>query len=300
MVNRREFLAAAAIAPYALRRGAVRSPLALVTCDSRAQLALVDLRTFRVVGTIATPPDPRSIERVGDVALVCHTAVGKLSVVSRERVLRVVDGFVEPRYCAAHPDGTHAYVTDSGRSSVVLVDVRRGRIVDRVRLGGWARHLTIAPDGSRLWVGLGSASQHVSVVATSPFRRLHDVTPGFLAHDVGHAPDGRLWITSGAARELAVAGRSFPADDAPQHVTFGNGRAFVTSGDAGTLHVQTPDGRVVSRTPIPVGSYNVQFAEGFVVTPSLTHGTLSVLDAGGRALATVRVADSCHDACVLG
>jgi outer membrane protein assembly factor BamB len=82
-------------------------------------------------------------------------------------------------------------------------------------------------------------------------------------------------------------------------VTFGNGRVFVTSGDSGTLHVQTHDGRVLSRVPVPVGSYNVQFAGGRVVTPSLSRGTLTILDAVGRKLATVQVSSSCHDACVL-
>jgi hypothetical protein len=298
-VNRREFLAAAAAAPYALRAGMRSGPVALVTCDAESRLAVVDLRTLRIVGSIATLPDPRSVERVGSVALVCHTAEGALSIVDRSRVRHVVRGFVEPRYTAAHPDGVHAFVTDSGRSGVSVVDTRRGIVVGRARLSDWARHLTISPDGTRLWVGLGSASEHVAVLSTSPLRRLRNLTPGFLAHDVGHSPDGRLWITSGSSGVLAVGDVRHPADLAPQHVTFGNGRAFVTSGDSGTLHVQSHDGRVLSRTSVPVGSYNVQFAANLVITPSLLHGTLAVLDGLGRPRRTLQVAGSCHDACVL-
>src|SRR5205085_11584912 len=125
----------------------------LVTCDTESRLSVVDLRTLRVVGSIATPPDPRSIETVGDVAVVCHTAVGAVSVVDRTGVRHVLRGFSEPRYTAAHPDGVHAFVTDSGRSGVVLVDVRRGAILGRARLDGWARHTTLASGGGRLWVG---------------------------------------------------------------------------------------------------------------------------------------------------
>ena len=73
----------------------------------------------------------------------------------------------------------------------------------------------------------------------------------------------------------------------------------MTSGDSGTLHVQAHDGRVLSRVDVPVGSYNVQFANGHVVTPSLSRGTLTILDDVGRRLATVQVSSSCHDACVL-
>jgi DNA-binding beta-propeller fold protein YncE len=298
-VNRRQFLAASLAAPYAVRRQLARGPVALVTCDLESRLALVDLDAFRIVGSIATLPDPRSIETVGDVAVVCHTAVGALSIVDRTRVRHVVRGLVEPRYTAAHPDGVHAFVTDSGRSSVSLVDTRRGVVVDRVSLPGWARHLTVAHDGSTVWVGLGSASAHVAVVGTNPLRRLHDLAPGFLAHDVGMAPDGRLWVTSGTARLLAVADVHRPADLAPQHVTFGRGRVFVTSGDSGTLHVLRSDGSVVSETRVPIGSYNVQYAYGYVVTPSLSGGTLAILDGRGSHLATVPVAQSCHDACIL-
>jgi DNA-binding beta-propeller fold protein YncE len=298
-VDRREFLFAAAAAPATVRAQLTRGPVAVVTCDEEARLAFVDLRTFRVLGHVATPPDPRAIETVGDVVVVCHTAAGAVSVVDRTRVRHVVRSFVEPRYVAPHPDGVHAFVTDSGRSGVALLDTRRGVVVGRVPLTGWARHLTISGDGSRLCVGLGSASERVSFVRTRPFRHERDLAPGFLAHDVGFAPDGRLWITSGASRVLTVGSAHRPADLAPQHVTFGNGRVFVTSGDSGTLHVQAHDGRVLSRTAIPNGSYNVQFSHGRVVTPSLSRGTLTILDAVGRKLAIVQVSSSCHDACVL-
>lgn len=298
-MNRREFLAAAAATPFALRSTRPAGPVALVTCDAESRLAVVALSSLRVVGSIATLPDPRSVERVGRVALVCHTAVGALSIVDRSRVRHVVRGFLEPRYTAAHPDGVHAFVTDSGRRSLFVVDTRNGTVVGRVRLPDWPRHLTISHDGSRVWAGLGSASEHVALVSTARLRHVGNLTPRFLAHDVGLAPDGRLWITSGSSRVLAAGDREQPADLAPQHVTFGNGRVFVTSGDSGTLHVQAHDGRILSRTPIPTGSYNVQYAAGRVITPSLLHGTLAVLDDRGRSLATLHVAQSCHDACVL-
>jgi len=50
-------------------------------------------------------------------------------------------------------------------------------------------------------------------------------------------------------------------------------------------------------TPIPAGSYNVQNALGVVLTPSLSQGTLCVLDERGRLLRRVQVAPSSHDAC---
>ena len=305
-MNRRDFLALAAVAPFAVKRlGA--APRALVTCDTEAKLAMVDLGSFRVVRKLDVPPDPRSIELVGEHAVVCHTAVGAVSILDATgRVRHVVRGFVEPRYTAAGPGGRIAFVTDSGRSAVAAVDVLHGKVLGRVRLREWARHVTLA--GDRLWVGLGSASPDVAIVDISrpayP-RHVATVTPPFPAHDVGAAPDGRVWVTSGADGRLALYDRdgrlerTVPADLAPQHVTFGAGVAFVTSGDSGTLKAQRlDDGHVLREAEVPVGSYNVQFGRGLVLTPSLERGTLVVAGRSGAVVGRLQVADSCHDACL--
>jgi DNA-binding beta-propeller fold protein YncE len=313
-MNRRELLALAAAAPFAARTmlaAAAAAPSALVTCDTEARLAVVDLGSFKVVRSIATLPDPRSVELVGSRAIVCHTAVGAVSIVDAagRRISHILRGFVEPRYAAAHPDGVHAFVTDSGHSSVVAVDVVHGRVLGRVRLREWARHLSIDADGRTLWVGLGSASPDLAVVDVStPARPRHvgTVTPPFPAHDVGFAPGDRVWVTSGSRGETGVFDRRgraalrLPADLAPQHVTFAPDVAYVTSGDSGTLRVhRLTDGKVLRTTPIEVGSYNVQQGFGRVLTASLERGTLTVLDRRGALLARIQVASSCHDACFL-
>lgn len=304
-MNRRDFLALAAATPFALRRHG--APHALVTCDAEARLAVVDLGSFRVLRKLAVLPDPRSIELVGEHAVLCHTAVGAVSILDATgRVRHVVRGFVEPRYTAAGPGGRVAFVTDSGHSSVAAVDVLRGTVLGRVRLREWARHVTLA--GDRLWVGLGSASPDVALVdITRPAHPRHvaTVTPPFPAHDVGAAPDGRVWVTSGAERWLAIYDRlgrlerRLPADLAPQHVTFGDDVAFVTSGGSGTLKVQRlADGHVLRDAQVPAGSYNVQFGRGLVLTASLERGTLAVAGPSGAILGRVEVAASCHDACL--
>ena len=136
-------------------------------------------------------------------------------------------GFDEPRYTAAHPDGRHAFVTDSGRSGVVAIDVERGTVVGRVRLPGWARHLTIDAPGSRLWVGLGSAAPHVAVVDVASLRHVATLTPGFGAHDVGLAPDGRLWVTAGAVEGACRRAASFTRQ-IPARSTSPSGRVVPT------------------------------------------------------------------------
>lgn len=123
--------------------------------------------------------------------------------------------------------------------------------------------------------------------------------PPFAAHDVGFAPSGRIWVTAGEEHRISAHGRLLEAGAAPQHVTFLRGRAFVTSGNDGTLQVYDEvSARLLHTTRIPAGSYNVQFAAGRVLTPSLNAGTLCVLDASGSLRERVRVASSSHDACL--
>jgi DNA-binding beta-propeller fold protein YncE len=269
-----------------------------------------------VLGRLATAAGPRSIQTVGREAIVAHTALGLLSIVGgREvRVRRTVEGFEQPRYTAGSPDGRYAYITDSGRAEVVTLEQRTGRITARTRVGGPARHLSISPGGRWLWVALGSSATRVVVLdlanRSRPYARHTFETP-FPVHDVAFEPGGRrVWVTSGrhANDELLVFDASargvaarLPAGAPPQHVSFGMSAAFVTSGDDGAVRVMSLAARprVLRTTPVPRGSYNVQASRGTIVTPSLTKGTLCLLDDRGGVYVRERVAASSHDACLL-
>jgi hypothetical protein len=313
-VDRRAFVAGAAslaLAPRALAEILSRRELALVTADEEARLVAVDLVTGGVRRYVRTLPQPRSIEAVGSTAVVAHSELGVVTLVRAAtlEIAHVLRGFAEPRYTAGHPDGRHAYVTDAKRGEVVVLDVVRGRVVGRVQVGALARHVGIDPAGRRLWVALGAKAERVAVVDVTERARprlVRTIAPPFLAHDVAHSPAGKTaWVSSGDRNELAVYDRRTgrilarpQADLPPQHITFRGGRAYVTSGDSGTLRVHDLAGRALRTTAVPTGSYNVQQAQGWVVTPSLGGGSLCILDVRGRLLRREQIARSSHDACI--
>jgi hypothetical protein len=314
-MNRRTFLlgaASIALVPGRVLAAAGAAPLVLVTADLESQVLAVDSAGGRVRRRIATRAFPRSIERVGEVAVVGHSDIGVVSLIDARTlsVTRVLDGFGEPRYTAGHPDGRHAYVTDAKRGEVIALDVIRGLVLAREKVGPLARHVTIDQVGRELWVALGSKAEEVAIVDVSASARprlVRRFRPPFLAHDVGAAPDGHhLWVSSGDRLELAVYDRrngrllARPSGDMPpQHVTFAGDTVYVTSGCTGTLRVHRVDGRPLREVRVEVGSYNVQQAFGRVVTPSLEHGTLTILDEQGRLLRRERIARSSHDACLI-
>jgi DNA-binding beta-propeller fold protein YncE len=316
-MDRREFLAAAAAplvlgAAPALARPSGGTPLALVTADLESSIIAVNVATGTVHRRLRTAADPRSIESIGVVgALIAHTASGKLTLVDSELRVHPVAGELEaPRYTAVSPDRRLAYVTDSARQEVVVVELSGRRVVGRIPVGGPCRHVGIDRDGTRLWTALGSKAERVAVISLSDPRRPRPVTmikPPFLAHDVGFTPDGRrVWITSGDRGRIAMYDarsgdllRTLGAAAPPQHVTFMGDRAFVTSGDDATLQVHALDGRLLRSAPVPAGSYNVQRGWRWILTPSLSQGTLCTFDARGAPLDQLRVARSSHDACFI-
>ena len=322
-MDRREFLVVAAAplvlgAAPALARSNGGTPLALVTADLEASIVAVDVNAGRVLRRIATPADPRSIESIGVVAaLVAHTAGGEMTIVDSDlRVHPVTGAFGAPRYSAVSPDRRYAYVTDSARGELAVVELRGRRVVGRVPVGGPCRHLSLDRAGTRLWTSLGNKAPRVAVLSLVDPRRprlVGTIKPPFLAHDVGFTPGGRrVWVTSGDRGRMAIYDarsgnlvRTLTADAPPQHVTFMGDRAFVTSGDDAVLRVHALDGRLLRSAPVPAGSYNVQGswddprARRWILTPSLSQGTLCTFSPRGAALDQLRVARSSHDACFL-
>jgi YVTN family beta-propeller protein len=312
-VDRRQFLAGATgllLAPR-VRLAAPRGLVALVTADLESRLVAVEVPGGRVLRHVPTLAYPRSIQRVGTKAVVAHSDIGVVTVVEGRtlEIAYALRGFVEPRYTVGHPDGRHAYVTDAGRGDVAVLDVATGRVLAREVVGARARHVTLDVAGRTLWVALGSKAEGIAVVDVSDRvrpRLLRRFRPPFPAHDVGFAPDGRhVWVSAGDTFQLGVydaTGRLLRrtyGDFAPQHVTFARGLAFVTSGWSGTLRVYRADGKSVSRTAVPVGSYNVQADFGWIVTAALGHGNVTIVDERGRVVRSVEVARSSHDACIV-
>ena len=325
-LDRRAFLrlaAGAAVAPAAFGPAPARArapgrsaarPYALVTADLDGYVAVVDPRRRRVVRRIATLDGPRSIEaRAGAGAVVGHASEGVVTLLDGAplRVRRVLHGFGQPRYAAIARDGRHAFVSDSARGELAVVDLRRGRVTRRVEVGAGARHLTLDPAGTTLWIALGSTASTIVVVDVGDPARprvVRRLEPPFGAHDVAFSPSGaRVWVTAGRAPQIALyraAGREpsaiLPAAAAPQHIAFGPHAAYVASGEGRVLSVHgLADGRVRRRARTPLGSYNVARAAGIVVTPSLGSGELTVLDADAAGGWSVGVGTAAHDACVL-
>lgn len=318
-MDRRELVLAAGAAVVSLTRAptALSLPsggtaLAYVTADLESHVVVLDVQRAEVVKRIRTGPGPRSIEAVrATLAVVAHTEHGVVSILDAVpgRVRAEVEGFSAPRYTAIHPGLPYAYITDSAREEIVVVDIEAARIVRRVRVPGPARHISLSLDGQELWTALGTKAARIAMLDTSDARRpklVRTFATPFLAHDVVFSPDwGEVWVTSGSEKRIALyrpgrAPRVLDAGAPPQHVAFGQRSAFVASGDDGTVRRHNLDGSLVREARVPHGSYNVAFFDRIgLVSPSLGAGTVAALDPNGRVRAVRKVARAAHDACIL-
>jgi DNA-binding beta-propeller fold protein YncE len=298
--------------PWALAARRDGVPVAYVTADLESHVVVLGLADGKVLGRIRTASAPRSIESVhGRAAVVAHTQSGLVSIVDpfARDVRSELEDFSAPRYTAVHPVRSTAYTTDSERQEVVELDVDRGRVVSRTRVPGPARHLAIAPDGTRLWTALGSKAERLAILDLRGQRPRFErtIATPFLSHDVVIAPHARhVWVTSGEGRRVAVYRadtreivRTLTADRAPQHVAFLGRLAFVSSGDDGLVRIHRLNGDLVGRAEVPVGSYNVAIGNRRAVVPSLSRGTVSLLDERGRVRVVRRIARAAHDACIV-
>jgi YVTN family beta-propeller protein len=291
-------------------------PTALVTAETLNQLIAVDLPCGRVVRRLAMPTDPENVVANGFVAVVVSARGHAVTLVdvARLRILRVLRGFTSPHLAALTDDNRYAYVTDDGAGRLVVVDLAHRRIVRSIFVGAGAHHLAISPGGDRLWIALGERASTVVVVDISTEaapRVIARIHPATAIHALAFAPSGAVWLTSDTSSFVTVVDAAtyktiatIPAGSPPQHLAFLTllhlQRAYVTSGNDGVLRIlDDRTGHLIRLVQIPTGSYNVETGGSFVLTSSLSRGTLTELDENGRLVGQCQVAPTARDAALI-
>jgi DNA-binding beta-propeller fold protein YncE len=270
-------------------------PVALITAETENEVLVVSLPDGAVVRRLRLPQGPQTVAAApGGPAVVVSPRAGTVALVGPSFTAPdVLRGFRSPQLAAITPDGRWSYVTEGARGTLSVIALGRQKVVRRVSVGLGAHHLAISPDGRRTWVALGEHATTVVILDTSRPDRprvLARLTPPGTAHDLAFAPGGRtVWVTSATSPDVAVirvhSGRvvaRIPAGPPPQHVVFGPGTAYLTSGNAGTVEAVDPHTyAVLARARVPIGSYNLAVAGDLLVTTSLSNGAVTELTAPG-------------------
>lgn len=136
-------------------------------------VATIPVEPFPVA--IAVSPDGKrlyvaSAQRLRSKRLYAASArrLGKLSVVdlSSRSVSAVINTGLEPFAVAVSPDGSRAYVSNSGSGSISVVDTAANAVIATIPARGGPRGLAVTPDGTRVYVANLLAGT-VSVIDTA-------------------------------------------------------------------------------------------------------------------------------------
>jgi DNA-binding beta-propeller fold protein YncE len=297
--------------PAALHRGHVAQlrPQALVTDESQALLAIVDLRSRTARLFIGLPGDPQYVAAQPGVALVTSPTAGAVTALGGDplRVVKVLHGFGAPHVIEISPDGEHAYVTDDARGTLSVIRLTNNRVTDTLAVGAQAHHMASSPDQRRLWIALGEKARTIVILDTSDVehpRVIGRFDPGFPAHDLAFSPDGlRVWLSSASGPDVTVfrAANRRPlfrvrVGPPPQHIALAGADAYLTSGYGRTIEqVSTHTGKVIRRARSPYGSFELAVAHGFVTTASLLDGRLAIYTQQLKLLHVIKLGPATRD-----
>ena len=272
-------------------------PVALVTAEGENEVLAVSVPGGRVIHRVRLPASPTTVAAgSAGPAVVVSPQSGTVTLLS-PRTLRpdaILHSFRSPQIAAIAPGGNWALVSDAAAGSVSAVNLNTAQVADRIWVGLGAHHLAISPDGSTVWVALGETARTIVTVDCSQMRHLRvtgRIHPPVAAHDLAFSPSGAtVWVTSASEPYVSVldaaSGRrlaQIPAGTPPQHVVFGGPaapHAYLASGYGSTIEMVDPrSDRVVRRTALPYGSFNLAVSGDVLVTTSLLDGHVTELDA---------------------
>jgi DNA-binding beta-propeller fold protein YncE len=268
------------------------------------------------------PAGPEYVAAEPGLVVVTSPLAGEVTLLGgyeRLRVQQVLGGFAAPDIVAISPDGDYAYVADDRRGQLAVIRLSDDKLISSTFVGYGAHHFAFSADERRAWIALGESARTIvilsPVVSTPPPpsspvidpghpRVVGHFDPGFPAHDLAFSPNRRqVWITSSSGPDVAVFRASddhllfrVPVGPPPQHVVFDGTYAYLTSGYGGTIEqIDAATGRILAKAATPYGSFELDAADGYVVTASLLNGNLAIYTPDLKRLHVVKLASATRD-----
>ena len=164
-------------------RAAVLRDVVLVANAEGGTVAIVDARTFALLRTIDVVPDGREATLGED---------DPAQALAGQRIVEAAGGENLAQDQDVSPDGRTLYVSRGHRGDVAAFDIDSGKLKWKVRVSGLrSDHMTISPDGSRLYVS-ALTSDRVEVIDTGSARVVGSFPTGEWPHDNHLSHDGKL------------------------------------------------------------------------------------------------------------
>lgn len=177
-----------------------QAQVAYVSSEKDNALAVLDLKTQAVTGTVPTCKRPRHMMRTpdGKLLLVACGDSGKADVIdlATRKSVRQIDLGEDPEIFDLSPDGKTLYVSNEEDGELGIVDVASGKRTGAVAVGKEPEGVKVSPDGKRIYV-TSEVSNVVQVVDAATLKVTKNIKAGKRPRRFATTPDGaQLWVTN--------------------------------------------------------------------------------------------------------
>ncbi len=180
-------------------------PILLVANKHSNTLSFVDPKTFQVIETIPTGPNPHEIVLTPDQRFAYLSSyeppgntISVVDLIQRKLIKEIPTGkYTRIHGTAIAPDGKNAYFTAGQTGFIVEVDTRTNEITRGIPTHGKISHMVyVSPDNKTLYTG-NIGSDDVSVIDRSSGELIALVKCGKGTGGMAFSPDSKfLWVTN--------------------------------------------------------------------------------------------------------
>jgi len=210
-MNRRWF-AAAALASFGLAASipavlAKGTGMAYVSSEKDNALAVIDLKTLSVAGTIATCKRPRHMQFMPDgatlmVACGDSNRADLIDVAARKVIGNVPLGD-DPEAFDLSPDGKFAYVSNEDEGALNVVDLATKKVVKSIPVGKEPEGVRTSPDGSRVYV-TSEVANMVHVIDPVAGKVVKNIQVGKRPRRFALTANGELWVSNELGASISI------------------------------------------------------------------------------------------------
>ena len=119
-----------------------------------------------------------------------------------QKIVGEIKGVPINHGAAADPDGRRFYISSEAEQTLHVVDGKTLQTTKKIPLTGRPNNISIAKDGSRVYVGIVSAPGAVDVIDTKTLERVKSIPTKGGIHNVYVTPDGKHVIAGSIAGRL--------------------------------------------------------------------------------------------------
>ncbi len=177
-----------------------QAQVAYVSSEKDNALAILDLKTQAVTGTVPTCKRPRHMMRTpdGKQLLVACGDSSKADVIdlATRKSVRQIDLGEDPEIFDLSPDGQTLYVSNEEDGELGVIDMASGKRTGAVTVGKEPEGVKVSPDGKHIYV-TSEVSNVVHVVDAATLKVIKNIKAGKRPRRFATTPDGaQLWVSN--------------------------------------------------------------------------------------------------------